>query len=98
MFKEQINKVKALITKDSNDYSNIKNDRKKIENLVFFLIILIITLMVIKTITNGNKKDNNESKESIYKELANESSSTISKGDELETRIEKILGTMSGVR
>lgn len=75
--------------------------KKKMENLVAFLIILIVTLIVMNTILNGDKKNKNETKENSYKELATEtrvSPSKSSKSDELEERIEHILGTMSGVR
>ena len=52
MFKE---KIKALISKkDKEDDVNIK---KKIENIVVFILILIITVIIINVIWNG---DNNK--------------------------------------
>ena len=78
-----------------------KFDKKKIENLVVFLIILIVTLIVINTVLSGGKKEKNETRDSLYKELASDtgiSSTQIAKSDELENKIERILGTMSGVR
>lgn len=101
MFKEQMNRIKALIVRNTYEEGGGRFDKKKIENLVVFLIILIVTLIVINTILNGDKKDKNETRESLYKELASETSvntSKSSKADELEERIEHILGTMSGVR
>lgn len=101
MFKEQMNKIKTLIVRNTYEEGGGRFDKKKMENLVVFLIILIITLIVINTILNGDKKNKNETRESLYKELATEtgvSTSKSSKPDELEGRIEHILGTMSGVR
>ena len=42
MLKEQIDKIKSMITKD-----NEGNNKKKIENLVVFVIILIVTIIII---------------------------------------------------
>lgn len=75
-----------------------KPSKKKMENLVAFLIILIVTLIVMNTILNGDKKNKNETKESLYKELATDNKASSAKVDDLEERIERILGTMSGVR
>ena len=75
-----------------------KPNKKKMENLVAFLIILIVTLIVMNTILNGDKKNKNEIKESQYKELATDSKNSETMADDLEERIERILGTMSGVR
>ena len=36
---------------------NEKNDKRKIENLVVFLIILIVTLIIINKIIDGNKNE-----------------------------------------
>lgn len=100
MFKEQMNKIKALIVRNTYEEGGGRFDKRKIENLVVFLIILIVTLIVMNTILNGDKKNKNETKESLYKELADDTTSVnkVSKSDELEERIEHILGTMSGVR
>lgn len=101
MFKEQMNKIKALIVRNTCEESSGKFNKKKMENLVVFLIILIVTLIVINTILNGDEKNKNETKDSLYKELATETGVSTSKSynsDELENRIEHILSTMSGVR
>ena len=44
-------KLKQLLNK--NDEEQEGNDKSKIENLVFFVIILIITIVVINIIWNG---------------------------------------------
>ena len=99
MFKEQMNKIKALIIRNTYEENCNGFDKKKIENLVVFLIILIVTLIVINTILNGDKKNKNENRESQYKELAVESNKNpSSKSDDIEEKIEQILETISGVR
>lgn len=101
MFKEQMNKIKSLLIKNNEEPKEGKKDKKKIENLVAFLVILIITLIAINVIL---KDDNEMSKEndSQYKELAQEivpsSNKNDTKNNELEKKIERILSTMSGVR
>ena len=51
MFKEQMNKLKSLIIKNTNEEGQgKKTNKRKIENLVFFLVILIVTLIAINTI------------------------------------------------
>lgn len=101
MFKEQMNKIKSLLVKSSDEPKEEKNNKKKIENLVAFLVILIITLIAINVIL---KDDNKVSKENDtqYKELAQEiipnSTKKETKNNELEEKIEHILSTMSGVR
>lgn len=99
MFKEQMNKIKSLIFKDKTEEGEQKKNNRKTENLVVFLIILIITLIVINAILN-NDNENNENTASAYKELASESTSftETTSDSELETKIENILETMSGVR
>ena len=44
-------KLKNLIPRDIQG-----NDKKKIENLVFFVVILIITVVTINIIWNGKSK------------------------------------------
>ena len=56
MFKD---KLKQLIKRDEGEVQE-GNDKKKIENLVFFIVLLIITIVVINIIWNGNKKTNKE--------------------------------------
>ena len=97
MFKEQMNKIKALIVRNAYDEEKVDNKKRKLENLVAFLIISIITIIIINTILNDDKNNKNDIKESTYKELAVEENNT-SFSNELEDKIENILGTMSGVR
>ena len=74
MFKEQMNKLKKMFAKKEGENQMIdpskKTNKRKIENLVFFLIVAIVTLIVINTILSGNEKDVKE-EQSPYKVLAN---------------------------
>ena len=61
-------KLKSLIKlKDNEDTGN---NKKKIENLVFLIIILIVTVVAINYIWNGNKKSDNTNETSKGKQLA----------------------------
>ena len=98
MFKEQMNKIKSLKSNKKEGDSTKKKKKKKIDNLFAFLIILIITLIAINFILKSDEPKS-ENVDSPYKELAEEGRKEEENvDDELETRIENILGTMSGVR
>ena len=96
------NKLKSIIKQEENPEGN---NKKKIENLVFFIFVLIITIVVINVIWNGNKKTNNQETNIDNKKLA-ESQNTLSgtsdiqnsnTQNELETKLEKILSKIQGV-
>ena len=99
MFK---NKLKSIIGDGNNDVNN----KKKIENLVFLVIVLIITVVVINYIWNGNKSSNKTITNSAGRQLAssktsqdadsNQSSSSIN-SESLERRLEDILKNIEGV-
>ena len=93
MLKEQIDKIKSMITKD-----NEGNNKKKIENLVVFVIILIVTIIIINYVWNGEEKSitNNTDEQSSYKQLATTASSVNTKTD-LEQKLEDILSKINGV-
>lgn len=98
MFKEQMNKIKSLIIKKPENGEEIdKTKKRKIENLVAFLVILIITLIVINAILGGNIKQESKEEQGAYKVLAEKEKNTKS-DDKLEERLENILTTMVGVR
>ena len=87
MLKEKINK---LLSKNEEG-----TPKRKIENLVVFLVIIIITIIAINTILR-DKKDKNEN--TSYKEFASVSvSSEETSENDLEKKLEKILGKLSGV-
>ena len=56
----------------------IGNDKKKIENLVFFVVLLIITILIINFIWNGNNESNKEITNDTSKKLASNGTSTYS--------------------
>ena len=71
-----------------------KNKNKKIENLVAFLVILIITLIIINNIIKDDEKA--ETKNYPNAELAINTSSEEGSND-LEKRLENILSKIAGV-
>ena len=94
MFKEQMNKLKNMFFKKKEEEDD-KTGSKKIENLVVFLILLIIVIIAINYILNEDKSEV-QNEESAYKFLANNNQNE-KEDDSLEKRLEKILGTISGV-
>lgn len=100
MFGDKLkNSLERIINKNPNEEGN---DKKKIENLVFFVVILIITIMVINIIWNGKKETTKQENNSYSKELAtqelkdNTITSDIST-DSLENKLEQILSKIQGV-
>lgn len=74
------------------------NKEKRIENLVSFLIILVITLIIINKILNsGKQKSGNDYKNETGIELAKENNSEEIASDNLELKLENILEKISGV-
>jgi len=91
MFKERLERFKDNMTRSDN-----QNNKKKVENLVIGILIIIITVIAINTIL-GDNKDEKKVKQS------NAVTNTISKeqdninGNKLEERLEGILSKISGV-
>lgn len=91
-------KIKLLI----NTKKDV-NNKKKIENLVVFIIILIVTLIIINSIWNGDnveKKTENTTNGKILANVSNQSNGNEQKSegsDELSTSLEDILESISGV-
>ena len=85
-----------LLKKISKDKTETKS-KKKIENLIFLIIILIITYLAIKNIWTDNKEDVKEENQntSIGKILSN--NSIENSKDELEQKLENILSTIKNV-
>jgi len=73
------------------------NKEKRIENLVSFLVILVITLIVINKILKGDNKSSKNYKNETGVELATETVSTSNNSDDLELKLEKILSKINGV-
>jgi len=71
-----------------------KDKKRQIENIVVFIIILIITVLIINRMWAGEEKDKTENAKDTSKVLAQ----NISTGqDNLEGNLENILETINGV-
>ena len=75
------------------------NNKKKIENLAFFVVILIITIVIINLIWNGNKQVTKEENTITSKQLAStdESKDMQISSVGLEKQLEEILSKIQGV-
>lgn len=79
-----------------------KNDKKKIENLVFFVVILIVTIIAINVIwKDDNQSNSKEREDSNSKQLAS-TEEGINKdnkvlNNDLEGKLKNILQKMQGV-
>ena len=98
MFKD---KLKKYFNKNKEDEGQEKTKRK-IENLVVFAIILIITIISINLIWNGNKKESSENTTSSKILAKNNEISLEQKADsittnELEGKLKNILSKIQGV-
>ena len=94
-------KIKALVAKGEQT-----ENKKKIENLAVFLVILVVTLIIINLIWNGGgEKSNEEPAVDPNKKLAmqnDEQNTTVSTAsltsqDTLALQLEEILGQIQGV-
>ena len=99
MLKESIKKFKESISKQKE-----QNNKKNIENLVVFLILLIITIIAINTIWGGKKEETKqEDTNTSYKKLAENINNSIDSNNSqlneynLEENLEDILSKIAGV-
>lgn len=97
MLEEKKNKIKELFFAKTEG-----NSKRKIENLVVFAIILIVTVLLINTIWNKDKKTKQKTETTTEKVLAQEETTTNiennkTNGIELEQRLETILQNIEGV-
>lgn len=88
-----------MLDKFKNMFSKKEgNSKKKIENIVVFIIILIITIVAINYIWNGNSK---EEKKDITPQAENSNDvtqvSSEVKEDDIEVRLSNILSNIQGV-
>lgn len=76
------------------------NNKRKIENLVVFIVILIITIILMNTIWNGDKKTKGNTQSNTEKILAQTDNKQDKKEMEdrtLEQKLEEILKRIEGV-
>lgn len=102
------NKLKMLIGNNENKegIEGEKNQKKKIENLIFFVVLLIITIIAINIIWNGDKETKSENTDS-GKKLASQTynvnnnnintNSSTNTDSNLDTELEEILSKIQGV-
>ncbi len=92
MWKEKLENIKTLILKKKEE-----NGKKNIENMVVFLIILIVTIIAINTIWNDGKEEPVQSENISNKTMTvEEEEKTSIEKDELETKLESILSKIEG--
>lgn len=98
-------KLKKFFNKEEGEEQE-GNNKRKIENLVVFLIILIITIVAINLIWNGDSKNNSKNTNSITtKQLASNNVNTEKVNSNIETtssnnlkeNLEEILTKIKGV-
>lgn len=96
MFGNKIKLLKSKFTKETEG-----NNKRKIENLLVFLVLLIITVIAINTIWGEDKKETKKEDNTAYKQLALEdtlnSNNQESSEYNLEQSLEDILSKMYGV-
>lgn len=89
-------KIKSFFTKDIEG-----DNKKKIENLAVFVVILIVTLIAINLIWNGGKKDKNNTSNDPNKKLATTDTNSITTSttaqQSLSLQLEEILEKIDGV-
>ena len=90
-------KIKSIVKKKTTGTGNSK---KTIENLIVFLVLLIITIVSINVIWGKPKEEDENPAEDDYKVLAenpNESNNSQTEEYNLEEKLEDILSKISGV-
>ena len=98
MLKEKLDKIKEKFKPKEGE-----NNKRKIENLVLFVIILIVTIVAINYIWNGdNNKNDTITNDASGKRLASEENiitdnTTTSSSDGIEEKLENILSNIKGV-
>ena len=95
MIKEKLKKVKEKLKQKDGE-----NNKKTIENLVVFAIILIITIVAINYIWSDDSKKqtiNNDSNKKLAMEESNKQNETNDNNENIEERLENILSNIKGV-
>lgn len=75
---KEMEEIKERIGEEKTKKVVIGNDKRKIENLVFFVFLLIITILIINFIWNGNDETNKEITNDTSKKLATSGSGSYS--------------------
>ncbi len=90
-------KLKEMFKSDNTEGK--KNDKRKIENLVFFIVLLIITIVFINLIWNGKEQITKQDENTTTKQLANANTNVENNENtnNLEEQLENILSKIQGV-
>ena len=80
--------------KNNSDY---KEKKKQMENIIIFIIILILTVLIINTVWSSDNKRSKEQTQDNSKILAQTTSTNTNEQDNLENKLEEILGSIDGV-
>lgn len=88
MLKEKMEKIKNELVKTDN-----KNSKKKIENIVVAILILLITVIAINAILSDGK----EEEETVINTIENNNVKFEASNTDLESRLEDILSKINGV-
>lgn len=104
MFKD---KLKFFIGKNEDIDKNEVDNKKKVENMVFLVILLIICIVIINYIWNGNKDSNKVQSNDLGKQLAStqkyqnnidySNTQVNTNNSNLEGKLENILSNINGV-
>ena len=92
MIKETVTKIKERFLK-----KNEGNDKKTIENLIVFIIILIVTIVMINYIWNDESKEEVEYNTNTKILASEETENKIFNENDMESRLENILKKIKGV-
>lgn len=98
LLKEKLDKIKEKFKPKEGE-----NNKRKIENLVIFVIILIVTIVAINYIWNGDSsKSQTITNDASGKKLAEEENiisndATTSSSNGIEEKLENILSNIKGV-
>lgn len=99
MLKDQLNKFKNIIIKENQSDGDSRADKRKTENMIAFLVILIVTIIAINTIIKSGNNRSSKQNENLHRELATDTSyKKTDENENLEKKIKNILETMAGVR
>lgn len=92
MFESIKNKLKLA------EENQTKGDKKKIESIIFLIIILIVTVLIINNVWTGDSKDSKVQNDKVLaKVLESDTTNEISGYYTLQQDLENILETMEGV-
>ena len=73
------------------------NNKKKIENLVFLIVIFVVTILIINFILKSDKSSIKEEKNTNKVLALSEPTNEENSNNEMQNELEKILGTIKGV-